>query len=293
MTIDLTAVPATSPGLPHALVSTGSSTWTSWRGSPRDEFELRYGRFGEREQRQLPIAVDEIRDSGSGGGQFTLRGHAAVFEQFSLDLGGFREKIARGAFDQVLDRNPDAWLLWDHDTRYVLARTSNKTLELRVDPRGLHYWARVAPTSYAEDLRVLMERQDIDQASFAFSVARDEWTIVETDDGEERVERTILEVGELYDVTVTAMGAYPQTDSQVVRERAHDYATRNGRLTGGADGDTPPAIGDVDVIPVAPDADPVGEETTPHDIDELRAHTRQAVSEMRERHLLAMKELLR
>lgn len=208
----------------------------------RDDFERRYGTFGGRERRELPIIVEEIRDSGAGEGQFTIRGHAAVFDMWSLDLGGFREKIDRAAFDNVLTRNPDTWLLWDHDTRWTLARTTNKTLELRVDPRGLHYWGRVAPTSYAHDLRVLMERGDIDQASFAFTVARDEWRIVE-ENGEERIERSILEVGDLFDVTVTAMGAYPQTDSQVARTRALEYAHNNGRLPGAA--------------PVAPD-EPAG-----------------------------------
>jgi HK97 family phage prohead protease len=276
--------PASEPGLPAA----------------RDLFERRYGVFGDTERRELKIVTDEVRASGAGEGQFTVRGHAAVFDQWSLDLGGFREKIAAAAFDDVLSRNPDTWLLWDHDTRYVLARTTNKTLELRIDPRGLHYWARVAPTSYAADLRVLLERGDIDQASFAFTVAQDEWRITGEGD-DEQVERTILEVGELFDVTVTAMGAYPQTDSQVARERAVDYATRTGRLPGGAELVEPQADEEATVEPpegdaaehrIAP-AEPVGEETTPPSIHDLRATSRAGVREMRERHLLALKELLK
>lgn len=164
-----------------------------------------------REQRILPIEA-EWRASGAGGGQMTVRGHASVFDRLSLDLGGFRERIARGAFDAVLDTNPDVHLVWDHSTTHVLARTKNKTLELRVDPVGLHYWAKTAPTSYAADLRVLMERGDIDQASFSFTVAKDEWEV----DDAENVTRTILEIGELFDVTITAQGAYPQTDAKVV-----------------------------------------------------------------------------
>jgi HK97 family phage prohead protease len=200
-------------------------TRLGWRAErpPIDEFERRYGKLGAREIRTLPFVTDETRDSGSGGGQFTIRGHAAVFDQWSLDLGFFREKIDRAAFDSVLERNPDVFLLWDHDTRYTLARTASKSLELRIDPRGLHYWARVAPTSYAEDLRVLMERGDINQASFAFTVGRDEWLIETDDDGNENVSRTILEVADLFDVTVTAMGAYPQTDSEVVRAALAAY----------------------------------------------------------------------
>ena len=87
-------------------------------------------------------------------------------------------------------------------------------------------WSKVAPTSFAADLRVLMERGDVDQSSFAFTVARDEWKITGEGD-DEKVERTILEVGQLYDVTTTAMGAYPQTDSQVAmrtREKARAIA---------------------------------------------------------------------
>lgn len=165
-----------------------------------------------RERRTLPIEDVQWRASGAGEGQLTVRGHASVFDRLSLDLGGFRERIAKGAFTRVLDSNPDVHALWDHDTKFVLARTKNKTLELREDPVGLHFWAKVADTSYAKDLRLLMERGDIDQASFTFTVARDEWEI----DEDENVTRTILEIDELYDVTVTAQGAYPQTDTSVV-----------------------------------------------------------------------------
>lgn len=197
---------------------------------PADDFERRYGTLGARERRQVPFSLSDLRDSGAGEGQFTVVGHAAVFEQWSLDLGFFREKIARDAFDPVLSRNPDVWHLWDHDTRYVLSRTQNKTLELSIDPRGLRFWSRIAPTSYAADLRVLMERGDIDQASFAFTVKRDEWLIETDDEGNEEISRTILEVADLYDVTTTAMGAYPQTDSQVARTKILTHLHDTGRL---------------------------------------------------------------
>ena len=132
-----------------------------------------------------------------------------MYDQLSLDLGGFRERVASGAFDEVLATNPDVHFVWDHDTRYVLARTRKKTLALRSDTRGLHVDAQVAPTSYAGDLRIALERGGIDQASFSFNVADggDQWAVDDAD----RVMRTIRTVGALYDVTVTARGAYPQT----------------------------------------------------------------------------------
>lgn len=264
-------------------------------------FEKRHGRFGHREIRQVPIDVAEIRDSGDKDSLFTVRGHAAVFDKWSLDLGGFREKIAPSAFDNVIRNDPTVFLLWDHDTLRLLASTKSKNLDLRLDPQGLHYWGRVADTSYARDLRVLMERGDINESSFAFTVKRDEWLITGEGD-DEQVERTILEIGDLFDVTVTAMGAYPQTDSQIARQLARDYARSTGRLTGADDAETPvsdvdtpdaPPNGDADGRHAAPAEPPVGEETTAPTMRDIAKETSAAVQEMRERHLRAMKELMR
>lgn len=177
-----------------------------------------------KEIRVLPIEDIEWRESGSGQGQMTVRGHAAVFNRLSHDLGGFQERIAPGAFSEVLDKTPDVHLLWDHDTARTLARTRNKTLELREDPAGLHFWARVAPTSYADDLRILMERGDVDQASFAFTVGDETWDV---DEDDEPV-RTIRRVNELFDVTITAQGAFPQTDASLAISRSIAKAIKSG-----------------------------------------------------------------
>jgi HK97 family phage prohead protease len=230
-----------------------------------DAFTARCGRFGERERRVVPLQVAEVRDSGDPESAFIVKGHGSVFNRKSLDLGGFQERIDPGAFTDVLDTNPDVHLLWDHDTRFALARTMSKRylLELREDPKGLFYYARVAPTSFAADLRVLMEGGVIDQASFAFSNVEDTW-----EESGGIVTRTIHRIGALYDVTITAAGAYPQADSAVVRAYAqHHAATKLGRLTTD-DTDKPPvapseseergAISE-DVAP----ADPVGAEETP------------------------------
>jgi len=166
----------------------------------------------DREVRTFPFVVDDVRAAEGGRSKdFTIKGHAAVFGTWT-DLGIFRERVAKGAFDEALASDPHVLHLIDHDTRYVLSSTRNKTLELRADPKGLHMWSKVAPTSYAADLRVLMERGDVSQSSFAFTVSEDDWND-ETEDG--KPERTIKKVGRLFDVTTTAMGAYPTTDSQV------------------------------------------------------------------------------
>ena len=218
-----------------------------------EQFEARCGRFGEHERRSISFtdAGVEVRDSEGDPDAYTVKGHAAVFNRKSLDLGGFQEIILPTAFDSVLDRSPHVLLLWDHDTRYQLASTKTNRLELRIDPRGLHYWARVVgTTSHARDLRMLMDAGEVDQSSFAFTVARDTWEIKTHGDGEETVVRTIEEVAELFDVTITAMGAYPQTDSSVVRAYAFNYAADLGHLDPGGDAEEREA--DTDAAPDDP-----------------------------------------
>lgn len=156
----------------------------------------------------------EWRDSGNPATPYetTLRGHAAVFNSMSEDLGGFRELIAPGAFRAALRKNPDVRLLFNHDSNYVLARTASGTLELREDAQGLHVFARVdRRMSWVEDLRTSMARGDIDQMSFAFTVADggDTWAVA--DDG--KVVRTINADGVdgLYDVSVVTYPAYTST----------------------------------------------------------------------------------
>jgi HK97 family phage prohead protease len=197
-----------------------------------ERFQARCGPFGGVEHRIIPVEVERASTSGDPDGGYYVKGHAAVYNRLSLNLGGFQEKIDKGAFTPVLDRNPDVHLNWDHDMRYALARTMSTKylLELREDPRGLHYYAKVAPTSYANDLRVLMEGSVIDQASFAFTVADDSWEIKNMDEPDELVIRTIHEIGDLFDVTITAQGAYPQTDSAVVRSYAMGYAVDTDRI---------------------------------------------------------------
>lgn len=211
----------------------------------------------------IPLTL-EARADGEAG--FTLRGYAAVFDRLSNDLGGFRERIKRGAFRKALDDGQDVVLLWQHDDRYVLARTGNGTLELREDVKGLHVFASVAETSYASDLRVLMQRGDIDKMSFAFTVAEDKWTERNAEDGTSTVERDVLAVQRLYDVSVVAVPAYPQTSADM---RALPVLERDGatiiapvglRADAEADdtptdGDEPPAEElDSDVLAEADDA---------------------------------------
>lgn len=221
-----------------------------WRGMLADReqraleaFEQRHGQFGGRERRHgVPFVVERVADSGDPEVAFTIRGYAAVYNRKSLDLGGFVEIVEPGFFDEVLARDPDAHALWDHSTMLALARTRSAKypLELKPEDRGLRYFAKVAPTSFAADLRILMEGGVIDQSSFAFTVEEDSWEIVNRGKTTEYVLRRLIRCGELYDVTICAQGAYPSTDSEVMRTAAVAFARSTGRLNPDAEEALPP-----------------------------------------------------
>jgi len=134
----------------------------------------------------------------------TITGYAALFNTLSDPLGGFREKIAPGAFDNVL--KDDVRALVNHDSNLILAR-SPKTLKLSIDERGLKYEFEAPKTSAGNDILESVKRGDINQSSFAFSVNEDEWK----EDDEQRVIREIKSFKRLYDVSPVTFPAYPDT----------------------------------------------------------------------------------
>jgi len=151
----------------------------------------------------------EKRDDGS----ITITGHAAVFNQLSSDLGGFREIIAPDAFSNVL--NDDVRALVNHDPNLLLGRTTSGTLRLEQTNEGLQYSFDVPDTTYGRDLIISMERGDITQSSFAFTIEDDSWET--TDEGEVR---TINKVKQLYDVSPVTYPAYPDADDLTLAQRS-------------------------------------------------------------------------
>jgi hypothetical protein len=144
-----------------------------------------------------------------------ISGHAAVFDSLSENLGGFREKIDIGAFDDVL--KDDARALFNHDRNFVLGRVGAGTLRLSVDDTGLKYEIDPPDTQAARDLMTSMERGDINQSSFGFIIDSDKWE--EDEDG--RTIRTITKVRELKDVSPVTYPAY--TDTAVAVRSMNDW----------------------------------------------------------------------
>lgn len=136
----------------------------------------------------------------------TVEGYASVFNSMSEDLGGFREIILPGAFSDVLDN--DVRALYNHDSNYLLARTTSGTLELKEDDKGLYYRFEMPNTSYGNDMLELFRRGDLSQSSFGFTVEKDSWRMQEG-----QHVRYIERVGSLFDVSPVVYPAYQSASS--------------------------------------------------------------------------------
>jgi len=150
----------------------------------------------------------ELRYHEDEHGKKKVRGYAAVFNELSEDLGNFREKINPDAFNNVLDN--DVVALLNHDMDNLFGRTSNGTVKLSVDERGLFTEIDMPNTQLAKDTIELMERGDISQMSFGFYVGQDSWN--KSDAGNIR---TIEEISRLVDISLVTIPAYPQTSASV------------------------------------------------------------------------------
>lgn len=169
---------------------------------------------------EIRTYCQEVRAAPAAeNGALRFEGYAAVFNSFSEDLGGFREMILPGAFSNGV--NDDVRCLLNHDPNYVLGRNKAGTLKLEQDERGLKFEVTAPDTAWARDLYKSVQRGDIDQCSFGFSVMPDGETWRRTPTGDER----ILSALRLYDVSIVTYPAYPDTTAGV-RSAAEAYRER-------------------------------------------------------------------
>lgn len=153
------------------------------------------------------VGITELRVERREEGKPTkIAGYAAVFESESVDLGGFTERIAKGAFSESLAG--DIRALWNHDTNQVLGRTSAGTLRVAEDGKGLAIEIDVPDTQAGRDAVTLIERRDVTGMSFAFSVPEggDNWAKV----GGKWL-RTLLKIN-LAEVSPCTFPAYQATE---------------------------------------------------------------------------------
>lgn len=168
----------------------------------------------EKDIERRSFVVEELRVAVVGDGESpAIEGYAAVFNKRSEVLYDFVEQIEAGFFAPALKQ--DIRALWNHNPDKPLGRTKNKTLTLAEDERGLS--VRIVPpdTQWGRDAVTAIQRGDVTQMSFGFSVRKggDAWV---TEKNGLKV-RTLKAGGieRLYDVSPVTFPAYPQTSAQV------------------------------------------------------------------------------
>ena len=139
----------------------------------------------------------ELRAAGAG----KIEGYAAVFGQYSQDLGGYKEKIRAGAFRNSLGTN-DVVALYNHETGSVLGRVSARTMRLSETDVGLKTSIDLPSTTLGKDVYELVLRGDLKGMSFGFHIVKDEW--------KSSTERELIEV-DCHEISVTPFPAYRGT----------------------------------------------------------------------------------
>jgi HK97 family phage prohead protease len=148
-----------------------------------------------------------------------IRGYGSVFYN-AADPGteywlwdDIVERVMPGAFDSVLANNPDVRGLFNHDSNYVLGRTTAGTCRLNVDEVGLYYecdespndpdWARVAEK---------INRGDVNGSSYSFVPKSTVWEEITVNDRSVWI-RWLKDMDTLYDVGPVTFPAFTAATS--------------------------------------------------------------------------------
>jgi HK97 family phage prohead protease len=143
------------------------------------------------------------------GGKMIIEGYAAVYDDETL-IGsedfGFFERIEKGAFEGA--NMKDVPLKYNHsDAVPILARTRNKSLELKTDDKGLFIRAELLDTQDNIDMYKRIKAGLIDKMSFAFTVKSEG----ETWEKGKTPKRSIKQFDRIFDVSVVDTPAYENT----------------------------------------------------------------------------------
>lgn len=161
----------------------------------------------------------ELRIATAADGTRTITA-SIPYNSPSVDLGGFTEIIAPGAFTSALEPDADVLCLRDHDSKLLMGRTKSHTMTLQDTPAGLVYTCTLPNTTSGQDLAESIARGDLDATSFGFTTTADKWAA----DDSGNVVRTLVSV-ELLECSPCSFAAYPES-SVSIRSCPTDIRTK-------------------------------------------------------------------
>ena len=175
---------------------------------------------------RLNPSLLEYRADEQDNSKMIVEGYPVVFDKEAFigeEDWGWYETIDRHAFDGA-DMS-DVCLRYNHDEfMFICARTRNKSLELRIDEKGLWMHAELVETSTNKDIYEMVRSGLLTEGSFAFTVLDDDQHL---ENG--HVHRTIKKIGKLFDVSICPNGAYGDLTEIYARSRdlvetGHDHS---------------------------------------------------------------------
>lgn len=169
----------------------------------------------EREYRDFTLAVVENENNDTEERKM-VNGYASVFDTpYTLYDGSdvvIQEQVDSRAFDEA-DLS-DVIFQYNHEGR-VFARTSNNTLAIIPDERGLAIEADLGGTDIGNQLYQEIKGGYTTKMSYGYTVRDAEWIDSKMEDGRTLELRTIKAVGKVYDVSAVSIPANDATSISV------------------------------------------------------------------------------
>ncbi len=163
------------------------------------------------EKRNFPTNMEYRED----GDDKTLIGVASVTGTY-YNMGWYEEKIEKGAFEHALV-DSDTRCLKNHSIHHLLGRRSSNTLIIEEKRDGLHYKCILPDTQVGIDTGKELERGDLKESSFAFTIDESDWR--EEKEGDEvKYYFDIKKIGYLYDVGPVTYPANPEASAGIRSE---------------------------------------------------------------------------
>jgi len=166
-----------------------------------------------KEERKKEIRLRKAKITRAAGEESrTIEGYAILFDVKSDGIEGFSEIISPTAVSPEVLKKSNIFCLLNHDQRRgILARSKygEGTLELAIDEKGLKFKFDAPHTVLGDEVLEYLTRGEIDSCSFAFTVKEDEYF---HDIHNDEYVRTVLEIDELYDVSLVYDAAYSKTE---------------------------------------------------------------------------------
>ena len=140
-----------------------------------------------------------------------IEGRAIPFNFLSPNREGFRELIVPSAVEGVIEES-DIFMLYNHNRGQGFLARNNKgkgTLNIDVREDGVYFDFKPGTDNLSNYIWERMERGELSEMSFAFTVAKDTWE----KDSENVYTRTIQKFERLYDFSIVDNSYYGIEDA--------------------------------------------------------------------------------